>query len=427
MPLHETLPDELISDEVRGIISSRPHALVRNGNYIFLGVLILLLSLAFFVRYPDRLHASAHLRTSRSPTEVRALLSARLARLFATNEDTVHKGDHLGYLESTASYTEVMALKQWIDTILPLVNNEQPDWLNGHPLPSLTHPGELQTAFSDLESRYREIKEMGAAGYYPKKINGLRQDLSYLGQQEENTIHEKQLAVQDRDLQLKEYHSYESLAADKVIAPLELNAYKSKLIAREQTIRQVDAALTNAHSAKLNKQKELLDLQKNIIDQVQHLRTVLLDLKSATDQWISRYVLIAPATGRLLFAGTLQENDLVENGQRLFMIEQDQSGFYAELTVAQKGLGTIQTGQTVLLTVDSYPAETFGRLRGRVTYISAMPGNSDSFLIRAALTEGLLTDRHVLLNFRNGLTAQAEIITSNPRLITRMAGALGLR
>ena len=51
-----------------------------------------------------------------------------------------------------------------------------------------------------------------------------------------------QLQQQDQQLQQKEYDAYESLAKDKVIAPFELNQYKSKLIAKEQSLKQTACA-----------------------------------------------------------------------------------------------------------------------------------------------------------------------------------------
>jgi len=50
---------ELISDEVREIISYRPHWIIRKGNTIFLIVIVFLLGLTWFIKYPDIVKAPA--------------------------------------------------------------------------------------------------------------------------------------------------------------------------------------------------------------------------------------------------------------------------------------------------------------------------------------------------------------------------------
>ena len=57
-----TLPkrnEELVSDEVKEIISFRPHWFIQKGNAIFLLILLSLLSLTWFIQYPDIVNSSA--------------------------------------------------------------------------------------------------------------------------------------------------------------------------------------------------------------------------------------------------------------------------------------------------------------------------------------------------------------------------------
>ena len=67
----------------------------------------------------------------------------------------------------------------------------------------------------------------------------------------------------DYELQKVEYRAKESLMKDKVIAPLEFNQDKSKLLSKEQSLEQVKAQLVNGELSSHNKQKEILDLKKS--------------------------------------------------------------------------------------------------------------------------------------------------------------------
>ena len=110
-----------------------------------------------------------------------------------------------------------------------------------------------------------------------------------------------------------------------MIAPLELNEYKSKLLAKEQNLKQAGTQITNSDINTHSKQKEILDLQKTMTDQQQRFYSSLLELKSKIEEWIQRFVLTASEDGKLMFVNTLQENELITAGQVLFYIEPGQS------------------------------------------------------------------------------------------------------
>lgn len=227
---------ELISDEVNEVISHQPHWIVRRGNMIFLLILFFLLSLTWFIKYPDVVNASARLVAINPPKLITARSEGRLLKLFVANEQSVTRDQHLGYIESTAKYEQVIELQVWINKTIQSTRGDNYDVLVSDPLPNLTDLGELQSGYQSFENELLETKQILGGGYYQKKKNALAKDLQYLTDLKNNTIQQKELLEQDHQLQQKEYKAYESLAKDKVIAPLELNQYKSKLIAKDHGI-----------------------------------------------------------------------------------------------------------------------------------------------------------------------------------------------
>ena len=182
--------------------------------------------------------------------------------------------------------------------------------------------------------------------------------------------------------------------------------------------------LTNSDISSHNKQKEILDLQKQVTDQQQQFHSSLLELKSEVEKWVQQFVLTAPEDGKVLFVSSLQENEWISNGQGLFYIQPEQSSYYVEMKAGQKGLGKVKKGQKVMIKVEGYPSNEFGYLTATVNYISNIPSRTDSFLVKAELTHGLQTNYVKTIFFRNGLSAQAEIITDDRKLFDRMTGQL---
>lgn len=416
--------NELVSDEIQEVITYRPHWIIRRGNILFLIIIILLLALTWFIRYPDIINGSARLVALNPPKLITSKVEGKLLRLFVANEQPVLKGQHLGYMESTADYKEVVRLQQWVDTTIQSTQNNEYDILLSYPLPELANLGELQTNYQSFQNELAETRQTLTSGYYEKKKLSLEKDLNYISDLKNNALQQRKLQQQDQQLQKTEYKAYESLAKDKIIAPLELNQYKSKVIAKKQSLEQLDVQITNNDMSSHSKRKELLDLKKQVTDEQQKFHSALLELKSTIEKWIQQYVLTAPEDGKILFVSTLQENEMISNGQGLFYVQPQQSKFYAELMAGQKGLGKIKMGQKVMIKVESYPSEEFGYINGTVNYISDLPSRRDSFLIIVDLPKGLQTNYNRRIYFRNDLSAQAEIITDDRKLFDRLAGQL---
>lgn len=417
---------ETLTEDVQDLISHRPHWLVRKGNTLFLLIALLLLCLSWIIRYPDMITSSARLTSVNPPRLIVARTEGRLIRLFIENEALVRKGAHLGYMESTAAYQQVLQLQNWVDKIIDTMRSTGFAHLSDLSIPNLSALGELQPRYQDCQDQLEIARQTLADGYYLKKQAALNQDIAYLQTLKLNTRQQEQLQKQDQQLQQEEYDAYEKLAREKVIAPLELNQYKSRLLAKERNLEQLNAQVTNTEISTHGRRKELLELQKQIADQQQLFRSSVFELKSEIDAWIQKYVLVSPEDGRVLYTSALQENQLINSGDGLFYIEPKGASYYAEIMAGQKGLGKIKIGQQVMLRIDGYPSEEFGYLTAKVNYISEIPTRTDSFLIRAELQNGLKTNTEKNLFFRNGLTAEGQIVTDNRRLLGRILGSLNI-
>lgn len=425
LPADKAGPGEaLISEEVQDIISYRPHWIVRQGNAVFLGVVLALFALTWAIQYPDKIETPSRLVALNPPKLVAARTDGKIIRLFVSNDQAVKKGQHLAHLESTGKYEDIVQLHNWIEEALPFLQQNETAWLNKKPLPKLAGLGELQVTYQQFQNELEIMKQTMASGYYQRKKMALQKDLNYLASLNNITTQQKELVEQNKALDRAELEAYEKLAAEKVIAPMELNRYKEKLLAKELSLKQANAQVTNTDISSHGKRKEILDLDKQVADQRQQFYSSLLQLKSETEKWMQQYVLAAPEDGKLVFVSSLQENELVNNGQGLFYVQPGQTKYYAELMAGQRGFGKIKTGQRVILKAESYPATEFGYLQGSISHVSALAGRNDSFLIKVSLPQGLVTSYGKNIFFRNNLAAKAEIITDSRRLLDRLIGQL---
>lgn len=413
---------ELLSSEVQEIISYRPHWIVRKGNLVFLFVLLLLLTGSWFIRYPDMVKASGRLAAIDGPKTIIARAEGKIEKLLVQNETMVMQGQPLAFLQSTAKHNEVMQLFNWIETVEQQVAANNLEQLTA--LPTSVLLGELQPDYEQFKLQWKELQTLSGNGYYNKKRATLSYDLTLLSQQRSGLLKQNSLLDSDYVLQQKDYTAKAYLTDEKVIAPLELNMEKGKLLQKQQGMEQMNSQLLSNVINRHNKTKEIIELEKNILDLQLNFQSALFVLKSKTQDWINRYVLVAAQSGKLYYSSFLQENQFVAAGAELFYVQPASSNYYAEVKAGQVGFGKLAVGQKVLLYNDGYPTEEFGYLSGTISYISNLPGRTDSFLVKVDLPNGLVTNRGKQIFFRNNLHAQANVVTNERRLLERFTGKL---
>lgn len=417
--------DQLLSQEVREFVTHRPHWFIRRGNTIFLIVFLCLLGMAAFIGYPDVIKARMHIVASNAPKLVTSRVEGKIEKIFVKHDQQVKGAQYMAYMQSTAKHEQVLELKQWIDSIEVKISNDQVEALLNYPLPSFNQLGDLQAAYEELNASAHEILQIFSSGYYLQKKASIKADISYLQQVQSTVTQQKQMAQYDYELQRKEYEAKKTLLQEKVIAPIEFNQDESRLLAKQQTVQQVNVQSINNNLNEQAKRKELLELEKLVLDHKQKLYSSLSVLKSQVADWMQQYIITAPEDGTVLFTNFLQENQLIHQGQELFYIQGPNSQFYGELMAGQNGFGRIRAEQPVIIRAEGYPSNEFGILKGKISRIANVPTKQDSFLIKVDLPRGLMTSYDRQLHFRNNLLANAEIITDERPLLYRFLGQLG--
>lgn len=413
------LETELHSDVVNDIISYRPHWLIRNGIGFIGSIILTLMLISWFIEYPDLISASMRLIAVNAPKKLVARTEGKLEKLWVHNGQQVKKGDFLAFIQSSGRHQEVLEFKNWLDQLESNIRTADMDQLKKYPMPMGSNLGELQPAFVEFEPVYLETLQILGDGYYPQKMSSLKRELILIGEQESILKRQKILIREDYQLQLTEFNVREKLVKEKVLAPLELIQDKSKLIAKENALNQIDARLVEQQAGAFRKEQELRELNKLMSDQKSRFITALFRFKNSLNDWLNRYVIRAPEQGNVQFIAAWQENQHLQNGQDIFYIVPENHTFYGEILASQSGVGKIALRQKVLIKLDSYPSTEYGYLSGHIDDISPFPLRDSSFVIRVALPEGVKTNYGKILPYKNNLQARAEIITENRRLLER--------
>ena len=421
MPLQLPHQEErLVSDEMNDYISNRPGWIIRKGNSIFLFVLFILIAMAWLVKYPDRINTSMRIMAVNSPKLLIARTDGKIEQLLVKNDQEVQAGQYIAFLQSTASHEQVLQLFDWVTKTELAIKNGHLENLRTYPLPAFNTLGEMQSFYQDFELIFKETVKTLPAEFYQKKKQVLEKDLADICKIQKIVAKQKALTEEDYNIQEADYKAREPLAKEKVIAPLEFKQEKSKLLNKQQSIEQFSSQLVNNDLSLHGKEKEILELQKQVDDQRQKYIAALFTLKSKLMDWIQHYIVSASVSGKLSYIGFLQEKQHIQVNEELFYIVSDSTRFYGEINSVSKGLGKIRPGQRVIVKVNSYPSNEFGHLSGMISYIPSTIKSDSSLLIKVDFPNGLTTSYGKQLVFKSNMNASADIITSNKRLLKRI-------
>jgi multidrug efflux pump subunit AcrA (membrane-fusion protein) len=408
----------LRSTEVNEIISNRPGFLIRWGVGIFFLILLLLVLATWFIQYPDVVAAKAKLTSINAPKEVITKTSGKLIKLIAKEGESVKQNELLGFIESTANHHEVLQLSAAVDTFQEMLQNNLAEKIALRLSEPFKNLGEVQSAYQNFMQGFILFNQYLSAGFYLKKKKMLQSDIGYLQKLHTNLLQQKNMQQQDVGLAKETFDANKSLKEDKVISLLDYRNEKSKYIGKALGIPQISAAIIINESSQHEKQKEILQLENDIAQQKGIFIQALHTLKAQLQDWKNKYLLTAPVDGKIAYATFLQQNQQLQNNQIICFVNPENSQYYAEVYIPQTNFGKVKINQEVLLKFSAYPFQEYGSVKGTIDFISNISTDS-GYLAKVILPYGLNTNYKKQIQFRDGLTAQGEIITANMRLLQR--------
>lgn len=406
---------EAHSEDLQEIIAKPPSWLLKRGISLILGVVLMILGLSVFIRFPEMVLSPMKFNSVNAPKIVVSRVSGVLVKLLVKEGEWVDTGRELAYLESTADHSQVSELLHKLQH-LRLEGNKSYNLENMND-PMELKLGELQGSYQNFYLEYLNYRAANQDGIYQKRKSVLEHEKANLARQYEKA--NQSLSIQEKQLKMteEEFEKYQLLAEKKVISHSELKEKESLLLIKRQTIPQMEGSLINFEGNMLAKSKELTDLENQISEERKKFVQSLNSFISAAETWKRQYILTSPVSGKLIYGSFLQENQQIKVDQTLFYVNPNSEKYYGELLLPQGGSAKVMVGQRVLIKVRSYPYQEYGYLKGYVDYISDIPMQDSVFFARVSLFRSP-ADSLILL--KPGIYADAEIITEDKSIFKRI-------
>lgn len=411
---------DLRSEDVQEILTQVPHWMIRWGNVLFLLLIIMLLMISWFVKYPDIITSQAIITTEEPPQKEYAKTTGKLDTILINDNDMVSNNQPLAIIENTANYKDVFKLKTLIDTIK--VNNKSFNYpIDKLPILFL---GDIEAQYALFENSYIQYKLNKQLQPFSNEASANRFSVLELKRRLKNLQSQKAINKTEIEFKRKDLKRNTSLYEKGIISAQE---YESKQLdfaqsernysTFEASISQMREAISNANRTskgnEISRVKEEMLLLKNVIQSFNQLKKTIRD-------WENTYVLKSNIKGKVSFLNYWNVNQTVNQGDLVFtIIPSENSAFIAKLKTPARNSGKIKAGQKVNIKLENYPETEFGVLTGKIKKIALIPNKDGLYLIDVELPKKLISSYKKEIEFKQEMRASAEIITEDLRLIER--------
>ncbi len=408
-------------EETQYLLGNPPSWMMRYGITVMAGFVVLLLLLAYFIRYPDIVEAKITLTTAHPPIRVLARSGGRITELLVSDKEIANSGQILAIIENTANWQDVLRLEAWLDS----------KGLDADNLLSNLQLGSLQTAYSSFSQHWKDYHYFSTNPGTAERVAVLRKQIEQLEQINNNLTSQRTILQAEFELNTKERDRQVQMHIEKLVSDMEYEKseatwlqQKRQLAATEATalqnqlqIRQLDGQISELRQTKsdYSNDKELAlaeDLQR---------------LHSELAAWKQAFLIVAPISGQVSLANIWSNQQAIASGEEVLAIvpvnttnrDSTKQTILGRATLSGQGFGKIQLGMRVVIRLDGYPAQQYGATEGWVSNMSALP-QKENYLVEITLPNELHTSYGKSIAFRQEMTGQARIVTEERRVIERI-------
>ncbi len=411
---------ELRSEEVMDILGNIPHWSIHSGSGYLLGLILMTITVTWFIKYPDVISAPVVVTTETPPLSV-VSPGAGYITLMVKDNETVKKGQLLGYLNSTADVKEILLLKNGLDSL----NNYFPKRTSffGEYFPTpYSSLGELQDSYNNFLKAIGNYQLSYQQQGYQQQITSLHQQIEGYSLLIKQTKEKNEVMFQELLLSNKRYVRDSALYINKVLSDSDFEEKKQHYLQSLRDYKNAYMSVTT-YSIQLtqleSKAAELLQQeQKQNKDFLMAIEASIKQVDQAIKIWMETHVLSSPMDGHVALFNFWADHQYMKANEEILSVIPRTGTFFAMAKAPLSGSGHIKTGQHVHIKLDNFPSAEHGMLEGTVATISLLP-RENNYLIRIRFLDGLHTTYGKTIDPKQEMVGQAEIVTKDLRLLER--------
>lgn len=412
---------DIRSEEVQEILGTPPVWLVRWGSTVALISFVVILWVAYWIKYPDVVEGEVRVTSTEPPRKVYTETTGYIDEVLVKNEELVDSGEALIAFRSPANLADVMVLEDH----LALVKEVSDSFLLSFNPPRNLILGDIQQYLYDFFEKQEEFRNSIGSSSRRSGSQDLRKRIADLQKRiQGNNLEKRQL--QDELEALSDKYSREQKAyRDKKITLRQLRATQDAMSDTQRSIKSVEAdnAVKNREIAILQDRIEgnREENKRGRTQLTDELQKAFFQLQNRVEEWKKKYVISAPIKGIVAFTNqkVITQQFLIREEDILSIIPTDTTETLGKMLLSIDGSGKVQEKQKVIVKFNSYPSHEFGAVIGEVSWKGKVPANN-GIPIEIRFPNGLVTTRGRTIDPQQEMLGKAEIITSDKRFFEKI-------
>tara|TARA_R110001592_G_scaffold107256_3_gene300381 strand:+ start:451 stop:1782 length:1332 start_codon:yes stop_codon:yes gene_type:complete len=426
---------EIRSDEVQEILSAVPNWMIRWGITLIFGLILMLVFISWFIKYPDVIEGQGIITTTQPPAKLVSKSSGYLEQLYFKDNSTIKKGDIIAEITNPTNKESINFLKTTLQGLVakepqPLENfntNKITNILTQISGENLLLGNELPE-FNTFIQNLTELNVLLIDQFYQSTIKNFNQQIEYNDRLAWITKGQLELLIQEIRNAKEKFKADSSLYKKGVIAKHTFFQNQSELIGKKQELANLKKTYVNYKITVTNYLKQKDEATQQFEQQKRALNTNISanikSIKNYINTWQQNYTFTSPINGKLTYLSNLTENQFINTSTTLFAVVPNNQNYIGQITIPTQGFGKVAKGQKVRIKLNNYPYQEFGQLIGEITDISLIPAaiseTQNAYFITIKLPQDLITTYKKEITFTPEMTGTAEIITEDLRLIERV-------
>lgn len=210
---------EIRTEEVNELLTAVPKWIIRWGLTLIFPIMVAIVALSFFIKYPDTLSAKITITTLNPPINLLAKTSGKIIELNVKNNQVIKKGEVMAVLENTASYKHVLKVSLLLDTFQ--TNLKLKRYLPTYIRLDTFEVGELTIPFLQFLKSYNDYKLFSETNPQKKEITIINKELETYSLLFKKYQVQENLTKEEFDLAEKDFTRYSALFKNNAISAKE--------------------------------------------------------------------------------------------------------------------------------------------------------------------------------------------------------------
>ncbi len=412
---------QIRSEEVQEILTKVPNWMIRWGNTLLFFLIILLLAITWFVKYPDVIATQVMITTVNPPEKIYANTTGKFELILVSDGDSVVVDQTLAVVENAATYSDVLQLKRIIDTI----NVNRSDFF--FPMESIPplNLGDLNASFAAFDNDYTDYQLNKKYNPYKNESFANQFSLTQANARLTNLLIQRDHSLKQLKFREKNFNNREKrLIKVGAISQKEYEQKEVELLEAKKAHKSLESSISQIRELITNSKKNIKggNIENTLKETRLQKKTIqsFYQLKKALKDWERQYVFTSSINGQVSFLSFWDKNQTVKIGDQIFtIIPIENKSFIGKILAPAANSGKIKKEQKVQIQLANYPSDEYGELNGKVNSISLVPDQDGNYLIDVELPKKLITTYDREIDFRQEMKGTANIITEDLRLIER--------